>query len=185
MNAVREAPSMVFANKATRLVASALSRRDMLRRAAVIGAAVSVAPFKVLLRPANAAVNCPDCSPSSRCCIPVTVKCCNLPGGSGVCPTGTIISGYWKISDTSCPNNIRYILDCNTQVGCGNGCRCANDTCSLERTCCFDREYFNCNQTTPMAKNRCRITSCTHPHVEYPQQCVTGAVFGNSWNPSC
>ena len=128
-----------------------LGRRSLLRRAAVAGSALSVAPLKFALQPGTAyAAICgcanQDCDCGAACCDGYTEFCCTMTGQNS-CPPGSIMGGWWKADGSGlCVQNgadgPRYYMDCNAPAAgpCGPsgvtsaatncGCGCTGGNCN-------------------------------------------------------
>jgi hypothetical protein len=151
-----------------------LPRRSVLVRAAVVASAATVAPIRYLTRPVSAqtVIGCGSCPARSLCCGGYTAFCCQLPGGDNYgCPDYAFVGGWWQCKyggEGLCGNtNVRYYLDCNRKhsAACPGGCHCAQNRCSLRKTCCVTFRYGQCNTqiggpTTPIA---CRLVTCLPP----------------------
>jgi hypothetical protein len=148
-----------------------MSRRSLLRRMAVGGSALAVAPVRYLLRPgtAEALVNCVNCNSGSRCCDGYTEFCCTINDGLNACPTNTFIGGWWKCTNYTgagaChKEGVRFYIDCNIKPGRSCTCHCAKDKCSNRRTCCNAFRYGQCNtQITEVTPIVCRVIKCKNP----------------------
>ena len=162
-----------------------LGRRSLLRRAAVAGSALSVAPLKFALQPGSAyAAICgcanQNCDCGSACCDGYTEFCCTLTGQNS-CPPGSIIGGWWKADGSGlCAQNgadgPRYYMDCNAPAAapCGPGgvtsaatncgCGCTGGNCGNRWNCCTAFRYGQCNQHVPcLGPILCRVVTCVPP----------------------
>lgn len=159
------------------------SRRRVLQRTAMAGAALTVAPGAFMFRPGTAyAAICgcagQACDCGSTCCDGYTEFCCTMSGVNR-CPPDTLLGGWWKVDGSEfCGGGPRYYLDCNAQCGgCGCGangicsgscsgttCRCANGSCGNRKAGCTGFRYGQCHQeTTCLGPIVCRVVSCTAP----------------------
>jgi hypothetical protein len=149
------------------------SRRGVLARAAVAGAAFAVAPVRYLVRPGTAwAVLRPEgCPPGSRCRDGYTAFCCEIAHGNNRCPEGTYVAGWWKCTDyrgsgLCSDQGYRYYVDCNRTPGADfpGGCQCANEDCGQRRIDCNQFRYGQCNtQVHGTTEVACRLVICQHP----------------------
>jgi hypothetical protein len=155
------------------LIERRTSRRSLLARSALAGAAFAVAPARYLLRPQTAwavltSERCPD---DSACNDGYSAFCCEIQHGHNRCPTGTYVGGWWKCTDYQggglChEDGVRYYLDCNRIPGVlyHGGCQCANGSCSERRIDCNLFRYGQCNthvaETTEVV---CRLVICQNP----------------------
>jgi hypothetical protein len=141
---------------ATSLLEARTSRRGILRRAAVFGSALAVAPLKFLLQPESAwAITCSNCASSSKCCSANSTFCCTLTG-SNYCPSGSGECGYWH-----CGTNNLFYMDCCSTSSCT--CHCALNQCGNRKTCCNSRFYGNCNAPGATGRIVCRVTRHRRP----------------------
>lgn len=159
------------------------SRRRVLQRTAIAGAALTVAPAAFALRPGTAyAAICgcsgQSCDCGSSCCDGYTEFCCTMSGVNR-CPAGTLLGGWWKVDGSSyCGGGPRYYLDCNAQCGsCGCGsngicagscsgtaCGCANGSCGNRKAGCTGFRYGQCHQEVAcLGPIVCRVVTCTVP----------------------
>ncbi|MET0727315.1 MAG: twin-arginine translocation signal domain-containing protein [Acidimicrobiales bacterium] len=159
------------------------TRRRVMQRAAVAGAALTVAPGSFVLRPGTAYAAICGCSGQScdclsTCCDGYTEFCCTTSGVNR-CPPNTLLGGWWKVDGSSfCGGGPRYYLDCNAQCGsCGCGasgicsgtcsgtrCGCANGSCGNRKTGCTGFRYGQCHQDVPcLGPIVCRVVTCTPP----------------------
>jgi hypothetical protein len=149
------------------------SRRSLLARSALAGAALAVAPVRYLLRPetAWAVLTSADCPPGSRCTDGYSAFCCEIEQGHNRCPQGTYVAGWWKCTDYQgaglcAAEGVRYYLDCNRVPGVPypGGCQCANGRCANRVIACNQFRYGQCNtnvaSTTEVV---CRLVICEHP----------------------
>jgi hypothetical protein len=149
------------------------SRRGLLARSAVAGAALAVAPVRYLLRPetAWAVVTGAHCPASSRCNDGYTAFCCEIDRGENRCPHGTYVAGWWKCTHyrgggLCSAEGVRYYLDCNRVPGVPypGGCQCANGSCHERGVDCNLFRYGQCNTdvayTTEVV---CRLVICENP----------------------
>ncbi len=172
---------MTFTTKLATGVGNALehrfSRRSLLGRAAVVGAAVTVGGLDFVLRPtpAYAAV----CGPGASCGDGWTAMCCTINAGVNQCPPGSFAGGWWKADGASlCGGQARYYIDCQgecTHCGCNGSpfctdtcwnCerRCASGTCDERRVCWNVFRYGQCNQQVGCSGPvLCRMISCVPP----------------------
>jgi hypothetical protein len=159
------------------------TRRRVLQRAAVAGAALTVAPATFALRPGTAyAAICgcsgQSCDCGSSCCDGYTEFCCTVSGVNR-CPSGTLLGGWWKVDGSDfCGGGPRYYLDCNAQCGsCGCGangicsgscsgtpCGCANGSCGNRKSGCTGFRYGQCHQEVAcLGPIVCRVVTCSAP----------------------
>ena len=176
-------------------------RRDFLRRAAVVGAALSLDPVRYALRPGTAqeliaSYALPDeCPPGSKCTADAYVEmCCTINGGVNACPAGTIAGGWWKADGSAYCDGPRYYIDCvgtctRCTTGCDQGfcpdcdsvpaCGCADGDCGHRRVGCRTFRYGQCNQdVTCVGRLACRVVSCT-PAWELDPSCTTTSATDN------
>jgi hypothetical protein len=161
-------------------------RRSLLKRAAVTGTALVVAPKDYALKPLSAyAAVCScsgsSCDCSSLCCDGYTEFCCTL-NGVNWCPTGAVTGGWWKVDSSSyCASGgvarPRYYLDCHNRCGScgctggvcsgacsGTHCGCANGSCANRKAGCTRFRYGQCNAGIPcLGPIVCRVVTCTPP----------------------
>ena len=153
-----------------------VDRRGLLRRGAMAGTALAVAPTDWVLRPmsAYAAV----CGGGALCNDGYTEFCCAIYGANR-CPSGTLLAGWWKVDGHSfCGGGPRYYMDCNAACGgCGCGgngicagscsgtpCGCAHGNCNNRKTGCTGFRYGQCNQHVRcVGPIVCRVVTCTQP----------------------
>lgn len=187
----------------SRRIGTGVSRRGFFRRAAVIGSALTVAPWTYLLKPGSAfAAICrcggQNCNCGDLCCRGYTEFCCTLTG-SNTCPPGTVAAGWWKADgsgfcDVNGTPRPRYYLDCNMDTCscncnsrgvCGPecvdcNCGCAQGDCRHRRACCVQFRYGQCNQHMPcLGPILCRVITCTPPW-EIDASCSTATLTDNA-----
>ncbi len=201
-----------LATRASAIVDRRSSRRGFLRKTAMVGTAMAVAPVDYALRPGTAYAAICQCSGSScdcgaQCCDGYTEFCCTLNGANG-CPPGTLYGGWWKADGSgfcatlSGQQGPRYYLDCNAPCGnCGCGasgicsgscsgtpCGCGNGSCNNRKAGCTGFRYGQCNQNIPcIGPIVCRVVTCTPPW-EIDQTCTTAQRTDNntrSHNAAC
>jgi hypothetical protein len=144
-----------------------------LARAAVAGAAISVAPLRFLTQRVSApTVICSGqtCGSGACCCDVYTVFCCQLVGGSNAgCPANTAIKGWWRCDCYAgsglCSNmpgpKYRYYMDCTRTSGtCA--CQCGRGSCAYRHTCCNTTGYNQCRPSIS-GKVICRLVTCVIP----------------------
>lgn len=161
---------------ATRAFSRRVGRRSFLKRAAVAGSALAVAPIRYITRPAAAAsvIRCPDCS-GGLCCDGWTEFCCTINHGMNACPANSYIGGWWKCTSYSgnqacAKEGVRYYIDCNRTPGtsCPQGCHCANNECRHRSTCCNVFRYGQCNtEIEGVTEVVCRVIKCVNPAQVY------------------
>ncbi len=155
----------------------------MLKRSALVGSALAVAPTDFVFRPRSAyAAICrcsgSTCDCSAACCDGYTEFCCTI-SGRNQCPGGTVLGGWWKVDGSSfCGGGPRYYMDCNAQCGgCGCGsngicdgscsgttCGCANGDCGNRKAGCTGFRYGQCHQEIAcLGPIVCRVITCTPP----------------------
>jgi hypothetical protein len=155
------------------LIERRTSRRSLLARSALAGAALAVAPVRYLVRPdsAWAVLTSADCPGGSLCNDGYSAFCCEIQDGHNRCPAGTYVGGWWKCTDYQggglCQEEgVRYYLDCNRIPGIGypGGCQCANGSCEQRIIDCNLFRYGQCNTdvvyTTEVV---CRLVVCQNP----------------------
>jgi hypothetical protein len=155
------------------LIERRTSRRGLLARSAVAGAAFAVAPIRYLVRPGTAwaVLRSADCPPDSLCRDGYSAFCCEIQHGDNRCPAGTYVAGWWKCTDYRggglChEQGVRYYLDCNRIPGVHfpGGCQCANGTCHHRVIDCNQFRYGQCNTDVPETTEVvCRLVICQHP----------------------
>ncbi len=188
--------------RSTAVLDSTTSRRGFLTRAALVGAALTVAPLRYILRPGSAyaaicSCNGSTCNCTDLCCDGYTEFCCTLTG-SNTCPPGTVAAGWWKADgsgfcDVGGVSMPRYYLDCNADCngcGCGSnglcsrtcadcGCGCANGSCSNRKACCTSFRYGQCNQNVRcVGPILCRVVTCVPPW-QFDPTCTTASATDN------
>jgi len=186
-----------LAEREAGLISTRVGRRELLRKTALVGTALSVAPVRFATRPSSAyAAVCrcgPGCGCGSLCCDGYTEFCCTL-NGQNRCPDGTVTGGWWKVDGSQfCGGAARYYLDCNAQCnGCGCGgsgicsgacsgtpCGCANGKCTNRKAGCTMFRYGQCHQEMPcLGPIVCRMVTCTPPWVLDPA-CGTSSRVDN------
>jgi hypothetical protein len=154
------------------------SRRSLLGRTAVVGAAVAVGGLDFVLRPTPAYASV--CGSGASCGDGWTAMCCTINGGVNQCPAGSFVGGWWKADSASlCGGSSRYYIDCQgecTHCGCGSGSNfcaddcwnctqhCASGTCDERRVCWNVFRYGQCNQQIGCSGPvLCRMISCVPP----------------------
>lgn len=187
-----------LAERASRIVSWRVGRRELLRKTALVGTAMAVAPLRYATRPTSAyAAVCrcgPGCACGSLCCDGYTEFCCTL-NGQNRCPDGTVTGGWWKVDGSQfCGGAARYYLDCNSQCGpcdCGgNGicsgvcsgtpCGCANGSCGNRKSGCTMFRYGQCHQEMRcIGPIVCRVVTCTPPWILDPA-CGTASRTDNA-----
>ena len=175
---------------ASRALDTHTSRRGFLRRAAMVGTALVVAPATYVLRPgsAYAAVVPSQCGSGSSCNDGWTDFCCNIHGVN-TCPPGNVVAGWWRAEgNTFCGGKSRYYMDCNTAScgGCSCGgsgtcsdscvschCHCNHDRCAERKVCCTRFRYGQCNRHRAcVGPITCRVVTCVPPW-EWDSSCTT------------
>lgn len=169
-----------------------VDRRGVLRRGAMAGTALAVAPTTWALRPGSAysAV----CARNALCNDGYTEFCCTITGANR-CPPGTALGGWWKVDGSSfCGGGPRYYMDCNAGCGgCGCGangicsgactgtpCGCANGDCNNRKAGCTGFRYGQCNQQIRcLGPIVCRVVTCTEPW-RLDGTCTTAARTDNA-----
>ena len=169
-----------------------VDRRGVLRRGAMVGTAMAVAPATYVARPGTAygAV----CGRDALCNDGYTEFCCTLSGANR-CPPGTSLGGWWKVDGSSfCGGGPRYYMDCNAACnGCGCGgngvcsgacsgttCGCAFGDCNNRKAGCTNFRYGQCNQGIPcLGPIVCRVVTCTEPW-RIDGSCTTAARTDNA-----
>ncbi len=187
--------SATLVDRASGFLASRLSRRSFINRAAFAGSAVAVGSgLDLVLRPGTAygaICSCgnPNCGCGSTCCAGFTDFCCAVNGGYNYCPTGTVMGGWWKADNSSYCGGPRYYMDCNATCRCGTGCGggwpfcdtgcdgtacgCGPDGCNSYMTGCLQFRYGQCNQDVAcMGRIVCRVVACVPPW-EVDPSCTT------------
>jgi hypothetical protein len=167
-------------------LAGRISRRSLVVRAGVAGAALTVAPIRYLLRPdsafADAKIPCKcggnDCNLGRKCCDGYTEFCVTLTN-QNVCPPDTFIGGWWKCKTYTgsqfCNSaGKRYYYDCHANHDSDWTCHCASAECDCRAVAANHVRYGQCNKqikkTTAIV---CRIVTCQPPwKIRYLyQQC--------------
>ena len=165
-----------FAERAASFLERRVDRRGVLRRGAMAGTALAVAPTAYVLRPGSAYAAV--CAPGALCNDGYTEFCCTIYGANR-CPAGTALGGWWKVDGSDyCGGGPRYYMDCNAACngcGCGangvcagscsgTGCGCANGDCNNRKAGCTAFRYGQCNQGVPcLGPIVCRMVTCTEP----------------------
>ncbi len=196
--------STALVEAGSRFLATRTSRRGFLRRSALVGSALVVAPVAYALRPGtaySAICTCAGtaCGCGAKCCDGYTEFCCTI-SGVNACPAGTVAAGWWKadgsgfceVNGSSAP---RYYIDCNVETcgGCGCGssgtcasacvdcrCECGNDDCGNRKTCCTAFRYGQCNQDIAcVGPIVCRVVSCVPPW-DFDGSCTTASATDNN-----
>ncbi len=165
-----------LADRVAGLMGRGIDRRKLLRRTAMAGTAMTVAPGTFVLRPGTAygAI----CAPGALCYDGYTEFCCTLYGANR-CPPNSVLGGWWKVDGHEfCGGGPRYYMDCHgTCGGCGcpgNGvcsggcadttCGCAWGDCNNRKAGCTHFRYGQCNQHMAcLGPIKCRVVSCTEP----------------------
>lgn len=181
-----------MAERAASFLERHVDRRGLLRRSAMAGTALAVAPTAYTLRPgtAYAAV----CAPNALCNDGYTEFCCTITGANR-CPPGTALGGWWKVDGSSfCGGGPRYYMDCNANCGgCGCGangicsgactgtpCGCAQGDCNNRKAGCTGFRYGQCNQGVRcLGPIVCRVVTCTAPW-QIDGTCTTAARTDNA-----
>ena len=184
--------------RASNLVSRRHGRREVLRKAAMAGTALAVAPTAFALERTTAYAAVCGCSGQtcpcgSQCCDGYTEFCCTIIGRNA-CPPGTLLGGWWKVDGSNfCGGAARYYLDCNAQCGsCGCGgsglcagscsgtpCGCANGNCGNRKAGCTRFRYGQChNEVACLGPIVCRVVSCVPPW-QLDATCSTAALVDN------
>lgn len=175
------------------LLARGFSRRGVLGRAAVVGAALATSPFDFVLRPGTAYASV--CGPANLCSNGWTAMCCTINNGVNQCPAGSFAGGWWKADSAGlCGGSARYYIDCQaecTHCGCSGGSsfcgescwnctrHCASGTCDERRVCWNVFRYGQCNQQIGCGGPvLCRMISCVPPWQF--ENCTTDAATDNN-----
>jgi hypothetical protein len=155
------------------LIERRTSRRGLIARSALAGAAFAVAPIRYLVRPGTAwaVLGSGDCPGDSLCNDGYSAFCCEVQHGHNRCPAGTYVGGWWKCTDYQggglCQEHgVRYYLDCNRIPGVGfpGGCQCANGNCNERVVDCNLFRYGQCNtDVATTTEVVCRIVICQNP----------------------
>jgi hypothetical protein len=165
-----------IAERASAFLERRLDRRGLLRRTAMAGTAMAVAPSAYVLRPGSAYAAV--CARNALCNDGYTEFCCTIYGANR-CPPGTVLGGWWKVDGSNfCGGGPRYYMDCHpTCGGCGCGgngicsgactgsrCGCTFGDCNNRKSDCTAFRYGQCNQGLPcLGPIRCRVVSSTEP----------------------
>ena len=171
-------------DQATAILDRSTSRRGFLIKSTMAASALTVSPWRYLLRPVTAYAAICACSGSTcdcgqACCDGYTEFCC-VVHGSNSCPPGSFTAGWWKADGTGfCSadrSQPRYYIDCNRCVECG--CRCGG-SCDNRKTCCTHFRYGQCNQQVGcIGVIDCRVVTCTPPW-QLDATCTTAAATDN------
>ncbi|HUZ10793.1 MAG TPA: hypothetical protein VMU76_11575 [Acidimicrobiales bacterium] len=206
--------STTLVERASVFLESALSRRSFINRSAFVGSAVAIgAGLDLALKPGTAygaicACGNSACGCGSQCCEGFTEFCCSVNGGRNICPSNTVMGGWWKADGSSYCSGPRYYMDCNATchctTGCGNGwqfcstgcdgvtCGCGANGCNSWATGCFQFRYGQCNQDVAcLGRIVCRVVACIAPW-EIDASCTTANAQDNStaqqnapcWSPN-
>lgn len=186
-----------LADRAARWLVRDPSRRSFLKRSALAGTALAVAPTEFALHPGTAYGAICSCSGSScqcgsLCCDGYTEFCCTMIG-TNTCPPGTIAGGWWKADGSSYCAGPRYYIDCNATCRCGTGricpdscsnapwgCGCAKGDCNNRKAGCTQFRYGQCNQqVATVGRIACRVVSCD-PAVLVVGNCAPTVAVDNS-----
>ena len=186
-----------LADRAARWLVRDPSRRSFLKRGAMAGTALAVAPAEFALHPGTAygaICNCSgsSCQCGSLCCDGYTEFCCTMIG-TNTCPSGTIAGGWWKADGSSYCAGPRYYIDCNATCRCGGGricadscsnapwgCGCAKGDCNNRKAGCTQFRYGQCNQqVATVGRIACRVVSCD-PAVLVVGNCAPTVAVDNS-----
>lgn len=172
------------------LIERRTSRRGLLARSAVAGAALAVAPLRYLVRPGTAwaVLRSGDCPGNSRCNDGYSAFCCEIEHGHNRCPTGTYVAGWWKCTDYRggglCHDaGVRYYLDCNRVPGVGfpGGCQCANGSCNERVIDCNLFRYGQCNtDVAATTEVVCRLVICQNPATVAGLNCNGTVMIDNA-----
>ncbi|GAC1361788.1 MAG: hypothetical protein NVSMB32_01240 [Actinomycetota bacterium] len=194
--------SQWLAERAGSWLAARSSRRELLGRATVAGAALATYKLAYVLRPGSAVkiitegVPSRVCPPDSTCVADgYSAFCCTINHGVNACPSGTIAAGWWKADGSVYCNGPRYYIDCNgmctgCQGSCPTGfcpecdtalpCDCANGDCHNRQAGCRTFRYGRCNQNVAcVGRLACRVVSCTPAWLLDPS-CSTVAATDNA-----
>lgn len=169
-----------------------VDRRGVLRKGAMAGTALAVAPATFALRPGSAYAAV--CARNALCNDGYTEFCCTITGANQ-CPPGTALGGWWKVDGSNfCGGGPRYYMDCNAGCGgCGCGangicpggcsgtpCGCANGDCNNRKAGCTGFRYGQCNQGIAcLGPIVCRVVTCTEPW-RLDGTCTTAARTDNA-----
>jgi hypothetical protein len=164
-----------------RLLERRSSRRGMLARSAVAGAALAVGPVDYLVRPGTAwgKLRPHNCRKGSKCKDGYTAFCCEIQNGLNQCPPNSYIAGWWKCTDYRgaglCnEEGVRYYIDCNRTPGTvfPGGCQCAGGSCAHRRVDCNHFRYGQCNTHVFGATEVvCRLVVCQNPSTVQGMGC--------------
>jgi hypothetical protein len=164
-----------------RLLERRSSRRGMLARSAVAGAALAVGPVDYLVRPGTAwaRLRPHNCRKGTKCTDGYTAFCCEIQHGLNQCPTNSYIAGWWKCTDYRgaglCnEEGVRYYIDCNRAPGTvfPGGCQCAGGSCAHRRVDCNHFRYGQCNtQVFGATEVVCRLVVCQNPSTVRGMNC--------------
>ena len=162
----------LLTRSATAMFGRRVERRTFLKRMAVAGSALAVAPVDYAIRPltAEAVIRCSHCA-RGLCCDGWTAFCCTVNKGRNACPPNTYMGGWWKCTNyrghgACAAEGVRYYIDCNRTPGfsCPHGCHCAQNRCSKRSTCCNVFRYGQCNTEIPgVTEVVCRVIKCVNP----------------------
>ncbi|HXW31961.1 MAG TPA: twin-arginine translocation signal domain-containing protein, partial [Acidimicrobiales bacterium] len=189
---------MSIVERSSAFLATRLSRRSFINRAAMAGSAVAVgAGADLVLRPQTAyglVCSCGNgsCDCDSNCCAGFSEFCCSVNGGYNYCPAGTIMGGWWKADNSTYCNGPRYYMDCNATCACDDGCGagfpfcdpscdgvncgCGPAGCNSYVTGCFQFRYGQCNQQVAcLGRIVCRVVACVPPWTVDPTCTTTNA----------
>jgi hypothetical protein len=169
-----------------------VDRRGVLRKGAMAGTALAVAPATWALRPGSAYAAV--CARNALCNDGYTEFCCTITGANR-CPPGTALGGWWKVDGSHfCGGGPRYYMDCNAMCGgCGCGangicpgscsgtpCGCANGDCNNRKAGCTGFRYGQCNQGIRcLGPIVCRVVTCSEPW-RIDGTCTTAARTDNA-----
>lgn len=188
-----------MADRAADFLARRIDRRGILKRSALVGSALAVAPTEFVFKPRTAYAAICQCSGSTcdcgaACCDGYTEFCCTI-SGRNQCPPDTLLGGWWKVDGSSfCGGGPRYYMDCNAQCGgcgCGSngicsgscsgtGCGCANGDCGNRKAGCTGFRYGQCHQEIAcLGPIVCRVITCTPPWQLDPT-CTTAVRTDNN-----
>jgi hypothetical protein len=206
--------SVTLVDRASGWLESVLSRRSFINRSAFVGSAVAVgAGLDLALKPGTAygficACGNTSCGCGAQCCDGFSEFCCSVNGGQNMCPSNTVMGGWWKADNSAFCGGPRYYMDCNATchctAGCGNGwpfcepdcdgvsCGCGPGGCNAWATSCFQFRYGQCNQNVAcMGRIVCRVVACIPPW-EIDSTCTTTNAVDDStalqnaacWSPN-
>jgi len=171
--------------KSSSVLEERTSRRGFLVRTALAGSALTVAPWRYILRPGTAYAAICTCAGSgcdcgSACCDGYTEFCCVVNNGQNACPPGTYEGGWWRADGSQYCNGPRYYIDCNAQCGSPSPCSCATGDCNHRRAGCNQFRYGNCHtEISCFGPIACRVVTCTPPWQIYPA-CNQTLLFDNA-----